>query len=142
MTTTYSHSTLDSQPSFDWKAALAEPFLIVATSAFWLVTLPFAALAVFSVKIWDTMTGIFATAGQSADFEAREHDEQRPIAGATPLHEAGLSGISFVARSISGLPERPISAAVAANFAGFPEERPRSADWPARSWDRARGHDG
>ena len=40
MTTTYSHSTLDSQPSFDWKAALAEPFLIVATSAFWLVTLP------------------------------------------------------------------------------------------------------
>ena len=57
MTTTYSHSTLDSQPSFDWKAFLAEPFLIIATSAFWLVTLPFVALAVFSVKIWDTATG-------------------------------------------------------------------------------------
>jgi hypothetical protein len=58
MTTIYSHSTLDAQPSFDWKAALAEPFLIVATSAFWLVTLPPVALAVFSVKIWDTMTGL------------------------------------------------------------------------------------
>lgn len=58
MTTTYSHSALDSEPSFELKAFLAEPFLIVGSLAFWLVTLPFAAVAVFSVKIWDTVTGL------------------------------------------------------------------------------------
>lgn len=58
MTTAYSHSTPHSHTSYDWKAILAEPFLIVATSLFWLLTLPLAAIAVFSVKIWDTVTGL------------------------------------------------------------------------------------
>ena len=57
MTTTYSHSALDSEHSFDIKALLAEPFLIAGSLAFWLVTLPFAAVAVIALKIWDTLTG-------------------------------------------------------------------------------------
>lgn len=56
MTSTYSQSVLNPRSfgSADLKAALLEPLLVVGVSAFWLVTLPFAAVALFAVKIWDT----------------------------------------------------------------------------------------
>ncbi len=54
MTTTYSHSALETQPSTDLKAMLAEPFLIVGVSAFWALVLPFAAVSMLGVKAWDT----------------------------------------------------------------------------------------
>lgn len=50
MTTTYSQSSLDSHSS-DLKAALVEPLLIVGVSAFWLVMLPFVAVAMLGVKL-------------------------------------------------------------------------------------------
>ncbi|MGI8432614.1 MAG: hypothetical protein ACR2MW_10055 [Chthoniobacterales bacterium] len=50
MTNTYSHSALDSHSSV-LKAALVEPLLVVGVSAFWLVTLPFAAVAMLGVKV-------------------------------------------------------------------------------------------
>jgi hypothetical protein len=50
MTTTYSHSALDSHGT-DWKSIVAEPFLIAGVSAFWLLTLPFAAVALVCAKV-------------------------------------------------------------------------------------------
>ncbi len=50
MTTTYSQPSLDSHP-FDLKSALVEPLLVVGVSAFWLVTLPVAAVAMLGVKV-------------------------------------------------------------------------------------------
>ena len=56
MMTTYSDPTLTARTSgtHDFKALLLEPFLVVAVSAFWLVTLPFAAVSLLAVKISDT----------------------------------------------------------------------------------------
>ncbi len=56
MTSTYSQPVLNPRPfgSAEMKAALLEPLLVVGVSAFWLVTLPFAAGALFAVKLWDT----------------------------------------------------------------------------------------
>ncbi|MEO6871456.1 MAG: hypothetical protein ABI233_04460 [Chthoniobacterales bacterium] len=50
MITTYSHSALDSHGT-DWKSIVAEPFLSAGVSAFWLVTLPFAAVALLGAKM-------------------------------------------------------------------------------------------
>ncbi len=50
MTTIYSHPAFVT-PAIDWKAILAEPFLIVGVSAFWLITLPFAAVALLGAKV-------------------------------------------------------------------------------------------
>ena len=59
MSTTYPQSALPSRPfgSSELKAALLEPFLILGVSAFWIVTLPFAAVALLCVKIWDALSG-------------------------------------------------------------------------------------
>ncbi|MBA3962922.1 MAG: hypothetical protein H0X40_13640 [Chthoniobacterales bacterium] len=56
MTTTYYHQTENSRPfrSTDLKSALLEPLLVVSVSAFWIVTLPFAAVSLLGVKLWDT----------------------------------------------------------------------------------------
>ena len=59
MTSTYSQTPLASR-SFgpaELKAALVEPLLVVGVSAFWLITLPVAAVSLFAVKIWDTAVG-------------------------------------------------------------------------------------
>jgi hypothetical protein len=50
MTTTYSNSALDSHGT-DWKSLVAEPFLIAGVSAFWLLTLPVAAVALVGAKV-------------------------------------------------------------------------------------------
>lgn len=55
MTTVYSNSSVADR-SFglaDLKSLLLEPFLVLGVSAFWLLTLPFAAVAMLAVKIWD-----------------------------------------------------------------------------------------
>lgn len=57
MITTYSHSAIE-QPQSDLKSLLAEPFLCLGAALFWLVTLPLTALALFGMKIWDTITGL------------------------------------------------------------------------------------
>ena len=56
MTTTYYQPPADSRPFglTDLKSALLEPVLVVGVSAFWIVTLPFAAVSLLGVKIWDT----------------------------------------------------------------------------------------
>lgn len=56
MTSTYSQSALTPRSfgSADLKTALLEPVLVVGVSAFWLAALPFAAVSLFAVKIWDT----------------------------------------------------------------------------------------
>ena len=58
MTNTYSHAALTSRPFglAELKANLIEPFLVVGVSLFWIVTLPFAAAALFGVKIWDAVS--------------------------------------------------------------------------------------
>ena len=58
MTTTYSHSALDHHAT-NWKAVLAEPFLIAGVSAFWLVTLPFAAVALVGAKACEGTAAFF-----------------------------------------------------------------------------------
>lgn len=50
MITTYPQSALDSH-GIDWKSIVVEPFLIAGVSAFWLVTLPVAAVALLAVKM-------------------------------------------------------------------------------------------
>jgi hypothetical protein len=58
MITAYPQSAMPSRPfgSSELKAALLEPLLIVGVSAFWLVTLPFTAVALLCVKLWDALT--------------------------------------------------------------------------------------
>ncbi len=56
MTTTSYHSALTSFGISDLRAILLEPFLIVAVSVFWIVTLPFAAVSLLGVKIWETVS--------------------------------------------------------------------------------------
>ncbi len=56
MTSTYSHSALPtpSTGSTQLKSILLEPLLIVGACAFWLVTLPFAAVSMLCLNLWDT----------------------------------------------------------------------------------------
>ena len=60
MTTTFSDSAL-APHSFglsELKAALLEPALIAAAAIFWVAALPFVALSLMFVKIWDTLKAI------------------------------------------------------------------------------------
>ncbi len=60
MITTYSDSALHTQ-SFglaELKTALVEPALIVGAAIFWVAALPFIALSLMAVKIWDTLKAL------------------------------------------------------------------------------------
>ena len=59
MTTIYSHSALTPRPFglSELKAILIEPFLVVGVSVFWIVTLPFTAVSLLVVKVWDIVSG-------------------------------------------------------------------------------------
>ncbi len=60
MITTYSDSALHTQ-SFgltELKTALVEPALIVGAAIFWIAALPFVALSLMAVKIWDTLKAL------------------------------------------------------------------------------------
>ena len=62
MTTTFS----DSAHSFGFtelKAALVEPVLVVGSALFWVAALPFVALSLMCVKIWDTLMALKSGAG-------------------------------------------------------------------------------
>ncbi len=62
MTTTFPDTALTPQPpSFgfsEFGTALLEPLLVVGAALFWLVALPFVALSLMLVKIWDTLVAL------------------------------------------------------------------------------------
>ena len=58
MTTTYSDSALAPRSSFgssELRTLLIQPLLVVGVSTFWLVTLPFVAVSLLWVKVWDAI---------------------------------------------------------------------------------------
>lgn len=60
MTSTFSDSALEPH-SFglsELKTVLLEPALIAAAAIFWVAALPFVALSLMFVKIWDTLRAI------------------------------------------------------------------------------------
>ena len=60
MITTYSDSALTTQ-SFglsELKTTLLEPALVVGAALFWVAALPFVALSLMGVKIWDTLKAL------------------------------------------------------------------------------------
>lgn len=85
MTSTYTQSALSPRPfgSAEMKAALLEPLLVVGVSAFWLVTLPFVAVSLFAVKIWDT-----ANAFAHGSVQANPLILRRGMAAQAPAHNA------------------------------------------------------
>ncbi|HEY3661805.1 MAG TPA: hypothetical protein VGL24_01485 [Chthoniobacterales bacterium] len=60
MTTTYSNSALAPQSIGlnEVKTALLEPALVVGAAIFWVAALPFVALSLMAVKIWDTLKAL------------------------------------------------------------------------------------
>ena len=65
MITTFSDSALTPH-SFGFaevKTALVEPVLVVGAALFWLAALPFVALSLMCVKIWDTLMALKSGAG-------------------------------------------------------------------------------
>ncbi len=60
MITTYSDSALPTQSlAFtQLKTALLEPALMVGAVIFWVAALPFVALSLMGVKIWDTLKAL------------------------------------------------------------------------------------
>lgn len=60
MITTYSDSAFTTQ-SFDsseLKTVLLEPALMVGAAIFWVAVLPFVALSLMGIKIWDTLKAL------------------------------------------------------------------------------------
>jgi hypothetical protein len=65
MTTTFSDSALPPH-SFGFaevRNALIEPVLVVGAALFWAVAIPFVALSLICVKIWDTLIALTSGAG-------------------------------------------------------------------------------
>jgi hypothetical protein len=85
MTTICSHPALVT-PATDWKAILAEPFLLLGVSAFWLVTLPFAAVALLGVKVWDGAVALTREASRKNPLILRRG--RAPRADEAPAHRA------------------------------------------------------
>ena len=56
-TTILSDSALTSELSGS-KVLLLEPVLAVAAAAFWLVALPFAAVSLMAVRVWDALVAL------------------------------------------------------------------------------------
>jgi hypothetical protein len=65
MRKTFSDSTLTLQSLgfFELKIALVEPALVVSAVFFWIAALPFVALSLRCVEIWDTLTASKPAAG-------------------------------------------------------------------------------
>jgi hypothetical protein len=65
MRKTFSDSalTLQSLGFSELKFAVVEPALVVSAVFFWVAALPFVALSVMCVKIWDTLMALKSTAG-------------------------------------------------------------------------------
>ncbi|MEO8439514.1 MAG: hypothetical protein ABI540_04755 [Spartobacteria bacterium] len=65
MTSTFANSTF-SLHTFDLaglKTALVEPALVAGAALFWIAALPFVALWLMCVKIWDTLLALKSGAG-------------------------------------------------------------------------------
>ena len=60
MTTAFSDSTLTSQTFgfAELKTVLVEPVLVIGAGLFWIVALPFVAIALMLAKIWDTLLAL------------------------------------------------------------------------------------
>ena len=65
MRKTFSNSalTLQSLGFSELKIALVEPALVLSAIFFWIATLPFVALSLRCVEIWDTLTAFKPAAG-------------------------------------------------------------------------------
>ena len=65
MRKTFSDSalTLPSLGFFELKFALLEPALVVSAVFFWIAALPFVALSLRCVEIWDTLTALKSAPG-------------------------------------------------------------------------------
>jgi hypothetical protein len=65
MTTTFSDSALapHSCGFAEVRTALVEPALVVGAALFWVVVIPFVALSLMCVKIWDTLLALTSGAG-------------------------------------------------------------------------------
>lgn len=60
MTTTFADSSLKTQSVSGLKTVLVEPALIAGAAVFWVAALPFVALSLGGVKVWDAMKRISA----------------------------------------------------------------------------------
>lgn len=70
MTTTYFPSELDPQTGSvfsEMKAVLLEPVMIAGVAAFWLVTLPFVAMSLTCVRVWDTLVAMKSSQGAQSN---------------------------------------------------------------------------
>ena len=56
-TTILSDSALTSELS-ESKMLLLEPVLAIAAAAFWLIALPFAAVSIMAVRVWDALVAL------------------------------------------------------------------------------------
>ncbi len=62
---------------------LVEPFLVVAVAIFWLVALPFVAVSLACVRIWDTLVALKSSKAASPNPLILRH--RRPPEGALVL---------------------------------------------------------
>jgi hypothetical protein len=98
MTMTFSDSALVPQPSpfgfSELKTVLLEPLLVVGVSLFWIVALPFAAVSLMSVKIWDTVVALrMGTAAQANPLILRRGGTSKDIPALSEGKSARTAGI-------------------------------------------------
>jgi hypothetical protein len=55
MLTTYSNPGFEAHPENKLHSILIEPFLVLGVFAFWVVTLPVAAVSMLGIKTWDAV---------------------------------------------------------------------------------------
>ena len=56
MLTTYSTSGFETQTESKLHSILVEPFLVLGVFAFWVITLPVAAISMLGIKTWDAIS--------------------------------------------------------------------------------------
>lgn len=83
MITTCSNPSLDSH-SFDLKATVTEPLLVAGVSAFWLVTLPVAAVALLGVKVVDGVNAFVRGSARTNPLILRKGNATRIVPPMTP----------------------------------------------------------
>ena len=65
---------LQSLGFFELKIALVEPALVVSAIFFWIAALPFVALSLRCVEIWDTLTALKPAVGVRSNPLILRHD--------------------------------------------------------------------
>jgi hypothetical protein len=98
MTTIFPDSALAPQPSpvgfSELKAVLLEPLLVLGVSLFWIVALPFVAVSLMLVKIWDTVVALSTgTAAQANPLILRHGGAPKDIAALSDRKSARTAEI-------------------------------------------------